>query len=169
MPKQSAGLLLYRIREKHVEVFLVHPGGPFWAKKDAAAWSIPKGEFTDGEDAKVIMQGKTVAEVVSEAGAARVPVYLIRVNYNKELCSVIPDATWRVAVESTGGRFYAAAEEGTILRAIGDIDRAAIGRIDIKQYVTQHPRFAPFALVAAAMWTLALTLKLWVPYFRRFP
>lgn len=47
--KQSAGLLLYRFREHQWEVLLVHPGGPFWAKKDAASWSIPKGEFTDDE------------------------------------------------------------------------------------------------------------------------
>ena len=49
MPKQSAGLLLYR-RRRTLEVFLVHPGGPFWAKKDMHAWSIPKGEFGAGED-----------------------------------------------------------------------------------------------------------------------
>lgn len=48
--KQSAGILLYRIRDARLEIFLVHPGGPFWAKKDAGAWSIPKGEFADGED-----------------------------------------------------------------------------------------------------------------------
>lgn len=45
----SAGILLYRIRAGILEVFLVHPGGPFWARKDAGAWSIPKGEFTEGE------------------------------------------------------------------------------------------------------------------------
>lgn len=50
MAKQSAGLLLYRRRNTHVEVLLVHPGGPFWAKKDANAWSIPKGEIEEGED-----------------------------------------------------------------------------------------------------------------------
>ena len=49
MPKQSAGILLYRRAQSGLEVFLVHPGGPLWAKKDAAAWSIPKGEFTDDE------------------------------------------------------------------------------------------------------------------------
>ena len=43
MAKQSAGLLLYRVHEGALEVFLVHPGGPFWAKKDDGAWSIPKG------------------------------------------------------------------------------------------------------------------------------
>jgi predicted NUDIX family NTP pyrophosphohydrolase len=50
MSKQSAGLLLYRRREGNLEVFLVHPGGPFWAKKDAGAWSIPKGEPGPDED-----------------------------------------------------------------------------------------------------------------------
>ncbi|MGE0116926.1 MAG: NUDIX domain-containing protein [Dongiaceae bacterium] len=49
MPKQSAGLLLYRRRDG-LQVFLVHPGGPFWAGKDAHAWSIPKGEIAEGED-----------------------------------------------------------------------------------------------------------------------
>lgn len=48
--KTSAGILLYRFREKKPEFFLVHPGGPFFVNKDAGAWSIPKGEFTEGED-----------------------------------------------------------------------------------------------------------------------
>lgn len=50
MTKHSAGLLLYRVREGAPEVFLVHPGGPFWKKKDLGAWSIPKGEIDEGED-----------------------------------------------------------------------------------------------------------------------
>ena len=49
MIKQSAGLLVYRETDAGVEIFLVHPGGPFYAKKDDGVWSIPKGEF-DGED-----------------------------------------------------------------------------------------------------------------------
>ncbi|RYG51420.1 MAG: NUDIX domain-containing protein [Chitinophagaceae bacterium] len=49
MKKQSAGVLLYRYRFKKIEVLLVHPGGPFWKKKDAGAWTIPKGEFDDTE------------------------------------------------------------------------------------------------------------------------
>ncbi len=49
MPKRSAGLLMYRYRDSVLEVFLVHPGGPFWAKKDLGAWSIPKGEYGPGE------------------------------------------------------------------------------------------------------------------------
>ena len=50
MPKTSAGLLLYRHKDGGLEVFLVHPGGPFWARKDEGAWSIPKGESVPGED-----------------------------------------------------------------------------------------------------------------------
>ncbi len=50
MPKRSAGILLYRRRGEDVEVLLVHPGGPFWARKDQGVWSIPKGEYDQGED-----------------------------------------------------------------------------------------------------------------------
>jgi predicted NUDIX family NTP pyrophosphohydrolase len=50
MPKRSAGLLLFR-RSGELEIFLVHPGGPFWAKKDDGAWSLPKGEYSEEEDA----------------------------------------------------------------------------------------------------------------------
>ncbi len=50
MSKHSAGLLMYRRRGAVMEVLLVHPGGPFWIKKDEGAWSIPKGEFAPDED-----------------------------------------------------------------------------------------------------------------------
>ena len=50
MPKFSAGLLLYRAPAGVVEVLIAHPGGPFWARKDDGAWSIPKGEYADGDD-----------------------------------------------------------------------------------------------------------------------
>ncbi len=50
MAKRSAGILMYRHSGDGLEVLLVHPGGPFWAKKDLGAWSIPKGEYSDPED-----------------------------------------------------------------------------------------------------------------------
>ena len=50
MPKTSAGLLPYRRRDERVEVFLVHPGGPFWANKDIHAWSVAKGEVEPDEE-----------------------------------------------------------------------------------------------------------------------
>lgn len=50
MAKKSAGLILYRIKDDVIEILLVHPGGPFWQKKDLGSWSIPKGEVEDGEE-----------------------------------------------------------------------------------------------------------------------
>lgn len=63
MPKKSAGILWYRFQGHGTQVFLVHPGGPFWANKDLGTWSIPKGEFEENEDplsaAKREMQEET--------------------------------------------------------------------------------------------------------------
>jgi predicted NUDIX family NTP pyrophosphohydrolase len=64
MAKVSAGVLLYRRREGHLEVLLVHPGGPFWMKKDRGVWSIPKGELKTGED----MLSRARAELHEETG-----------------------------------------------------------------------------------------------------
>jgi len=66
MPKRSAGLLLYRRTDRLLEVFLVHPGGPFWAKKDMGAWSIPKGEYAEDEDPIVVAK----REFEEETGVA---------------------------------------------------------------------------------------------------
>jgi predicted NUDIX family NTP pyrophosphohydrolase len=63
VPKLSAGLLLYRVRNDIVEVLIAHPGGPFWARKDDGAWSIPKGEYTDGEDPWAAAQREFEEEV----------------------------------------------------------------------------------------------------------
>jgi predicted NUDIX family NTP pyrophosphohydrolase len=50
MPEKSAGLLVYRLKEEGVEFLLAHPGGPFWARRDEGAWSIPKGLIGEGEE-----------------------------------------------------------------------------------------------------------------------
>jgi len=50
MSKTSAGMILFRVREDELEVLLVHPGGPFWKKKDEGAWFVPKGEVEAGEE-----------------------------------------------------------------------------------------------------------------------
>ena len=54
MPRRSAGILLYRRRHGALEVLLVHPGGPMWINRDAGAWSIPKGEYSDDEDPQAV-------------------------------------------------------------------------------------------------------------------
>jgi predicted NUDIX family NTP pyrophosphohydrolase len=69
MPQRSAGLLLYRHRQGGVEVLLVHPGGPFWARKDDGAWSIPKGEHGPGEDPLAAARREFAEETGAESPA----------------------------------------------------------------------------------------------------
>lgn len=125
--------------------------------------------FTDGIDAEVTEDGKSAFDVLRDAERAKIPVYFIRVGANREAQQAVPDDVWRRAVARTGGRFYAAVDEGTIVRAMHEIDRASGGRISIRHYSTQEPRFAPFALAAVACWSMALTLRLVTPYFNTFP
>lgn len=62
MPSKSAGIIAYRKR-RDVEVLLVHPGGPFWRNKDLGAWSIPKGEYADGDDAEIAARREFAEEL----------------------------------------------------------------------------------------------------------
>jgi predicted NUDIX family NTP pyrophosphohydrolase len=63
--KRSAGILLYRLEDGEPRVLLVHPGGPYWAKRDLGAWTIPKGEYEEGESARVC----ALREMGEELGA----------------------------------------------------------------------------------------------------
>ena len=72
MAKLSAGLLVYRLGAERYEVFLVHPGGPFWRTRDVGAWSIPKGEVTAGEDSLAAAR----RELAEETGFAAAPPWL---------------------------------------------------------------------------------------------
>jgi predicted NUDIX family NTP pyrophosphohydrolase len=67
MSKRSAGVLLYRERGPRLQLLLVHPGGPFWARKDEGAWSIPKGEYEDGEDPLAVAKREFEEELGSPA------------------------------------------------------------------------------------------------------
>lgn len=73
MKKLSAGIVLYQVADGRLRVLLVHPGGPFWAKKDLGAWSIPKGEYEEGQDA----QRTALQELREETGLALADVDLI--------------------------------------------------------------------------------------------
>jgi Ca-activated chloride channel family protein len=128
--------------------------------------------FSDGEDTKVSgprLGNKNVDEILGGAARAKIPVYFIRTSFNKALGRAFTDPIWKPVVEKTGGRFYAASDEATILEAIREIDKVAVGKIAIRQYSTQQPRFAIFALVAVFCWTIALALKLSVPHLWKFP
>jgi predicted NUDIX family NTP pyrophosphohydrolase len=65
MARRSAGILLHREGADGREVLLVHPGGPFWAKRDGGAWSIPKGEYTDDEDPEAAARREFAEELGS--------------------------------------------------------------------------------------------------------
>lgn len=67
MTKTSAGILLYRRSEDGIEVLLVHPGGPFWQTRDLGAWSLPKGEHDDREDAEAAARREFKEELGAEA------------------------------------------------------------------------------------------------------
>ena len=67
MPKRSAGILLYRRQPGGIELLLVHPGGPFWARKGVGAWSIPKGEYAGDEDPLAVAQREFAEEIGAPA------------------------------------------------------------------------------------------------------
>jgi predicted NUDIX family NTP pyrophosphohydrolase len=80
VPRRSAGILLYRQTDQAVEVLLVHPGGPLWARRDAGAWSIPKGEYADDEDPRAC----ALREFEEETGTALPPGDLIELGEVKQ-------------------------------------------------------------------------------------
>jgi hypothetical protein len=124
--------------------------------------------FSDGVDAEVLQDGRSALDVLREARRAEIPVYFIRTG-RPGIDGGVPDAAWQAAVARTGGRFFNGTDEATIVRAMNEIDRAATGRIEVRQYSTQVPYFTPFAFAAAALWILALALRLATPWFTTFP
>ncbi len=126
--------------------------------------------FSDGEDTNATIDGRPLDEIISGAIDAGVPVYLVRTNYNKaEGDPAVPDKLWRDAVRKTGGQFFAASDERTLLAAINEIDKVAAGSIQMTEYGTQRPRFPMFAAAAALCFALGALSKLTVPYFQRYP
>ena len=123
--------------------------------------------FTDGEDTRAIINGRTLDEIVQGSVDAKIPVYFVRTNYERAKGKVIPDELWIPAVEKTGGRFYAADNEEHLLSAIREIDSVSAGTIQTKQYTSQRPRFAMFAFIAACCWMGAVATKLTVPQFQK--
>lgn len=125
--------------------------------------------FTDGEDTRAIVNGRTLDEIMQAATDAGIPVYFVRTNYERGKGKVIPDELWLPAVLKTGGRFYAADNEEHLLAAIKDIDSVSAGTIQTRQYSSQRPRFAVFAFAAVCCWLGAAALKLTVPQFQKLP
>ena len=133
MPRTSAGILLYRRRGPAAEVFLVHPGGPFWAKRDDGAWSIPKGEIEPGCDPL----DEACREFREETGFKK-----------QDFATVVPLAP----VKQAGGKIVHA------FAAEGDCDPNALRSNTFVMHGRTHPevdRAAWFALAEARRKLLA--------------
>jgi Ca-activated chloride channel homolog len=125
--------------------------------------------FTDGRDSELNRQGRPLDALVAETRQYRIPVYMIRTANKLPFGRVEQDKIWKPVVERTGGRFYAAYDEDSILKALAEIDKLAPGKIEVREYSMQRPRYGGFALIAVALWLVAAMMKLTVPVFRTFP
>ena len=127
MPKRSAGILLYRLTGEGPEVLLVHPGGPFWARRDAGAWSIPKGEYDEGEDPRA----SALREFEEETGTALATTELIELG----------------SVKQKGGKVV------TAWAAEGDLDAAAVrSNTFTMEWPPRSGRRAEFPEIDQAEW-----------------
>ncbi len=125
MPKRSAGILLYRRTNGEPEVLLVHPGGPYWEKKDLGAWSIPKGEYDDAEDPRAC----ALREFEEELGARPPEGELAALGTAKQSGGKVVTA-WAVEgdLDPAGGRSNTFTLEwpprSGVMREFPEVDRA---------------------------------------------
>ena len=125
--------------------------------------------FTDGRDSELNRQERPLERLVAEARQWKIPVHMVRTAFGRREGDILQDSIWRTTVERTGGRFYAAYDEDSIVRALREIDRLTPGRIDTRHYTVSQPRYAGYVLVALLLWLSAALLKLSVGMFRTFP
>jgi predicted NUDIX family NTP pyrophosphohydrolase len=85
MPAASAGILLYRLDDKGVQVLLVHPGGPYWSKRDLGSWSIPKGEYGADETPEIAARREFAEETGRRADGPMIPLGTIRQKAGKRV------------------------------------------------------------------------------------
>lgn len=149
MDKRSAGVLLWKRDRAGVRVLLVHPGGPFWAKKDDGVWSIPKGEFAEREDALATARRELVEELGPEAATlgsrpegAFEPLGEIMQKGGKLVTAFALEADFDVAklVSNTFELEWPPRSGGT--RAFPEVDRAGWFSLDearVKILVSQLP------------------------------
>jgi hypothetical protein len=125
--------------------------------------------FTDGRDEEKNLKGKGIEDVVADMKKAKIPVFMIRTGFGLKEGQIPTDKLWKGIVESTGGRFYAADTEDAILQAEAEVNKLSTGRIEVREYTAQRPRFDGYALVAVMLWLSAGVMKLGFRTFRTFP
>ncbi len=125
--------------------------------------------FSDGEDTTAIVNGRSLDDILKAAIVNHIPLYFVRTSYGQNMGAMISDRLWRDAVTKTGGKFFIAHDEPSLLQAIDEIDNVSAGTIQTKRYSRQEPRFAFFALIAAALWIGSAALKVTMRYFQKLP
>jgi hypothetical protein len=126
--------------------------------------------ISDGEDMQVEHEGRSLDSILAESSRNQIPVFFIRTASDKPLGDPSTyDEVWGAAVEKTGGKLYAGANENVIIRACEEINKAATGKIQYTRYSARTPQFPFFAFVATLFWSLALALWLVFRLFRKFP
>jgi hypothetical protein len=126
--------------------------------------------ISDGEDMQVEHEGRSLDSILAESSKNKIPVFFIRTASSKQLGDPSTyDDLWGAAVEKTGGKLYAGANEDVIMKACDEINKAATGKIRYTRYSGHTPQFPFFALVATLFWSLALALWFVFRLFRKFP
>jgi predicted NUDIX family NTP pyrophosphohydrolase len=95
--RNSAGILMYKPAVDGISVLLVHPGGPFWSKRDIGAWSIPKGEYADGEQAEAAARREFAEELGREPQGPLQPLGEIRQKAGKLVVAFAVEGDFEVA------------------------------------------------------------------------
>ncbi len=130
MPARSAGILMHQRRDGALFVLLVHPGGPFWAKKDRGAWSIPKGEYAPGEDPEAAARREFQEELGVAAAGPLAPLGEIVQKGGKRVTAFALEGDLDVAaIASNMCEIEWPPRSGRIL-AIPEVDRAEWLRLD---------------------------------------
>lgn len=128
MAARSAGILLYRLAAAGPELLLVHPGGPYWAKKDLGAWSIPKGEYDEGEEPQRCALRELAEELGDEAPAlepeALVDLGSVRQKGGKVIRAWAAEADFEVAALRSNSFAIEWPPRSGIEREFPEVDRA---------------------------------------------
>lgn len=135
MPKRSAGLLLHRRSGSEQEVLLVHPGGPFWRGKDEAAWSLPKGEYAEGDDPLTAAEREFAEELGQPAPpGARIDLGEVRQSSGKRVRAWAVEGDLDCATTTSN---FAEVEwpprSGTIVR-FPEVDQASWFSLDVARH-----------------------------------
>lgn len=128
--RASAGILPYRFSDGRLEVFLVHPGGPFWARKDRGAWSLAKGEFEPPEDALSAARREFAEETGFEVGGPLVPLTPRRQRGGKTVHAWAIEAAFDPAAVRSGSFQLEWPPRSGRMREFPEIDRAAWFALD---------------------------------------